>query len=251
MLGARDNMADRAAVGSASEPELLLLRHHPELRNRPEARPGRIAQDARAVALSWNVFQTLALVSPPFWLRRLRARLLGLSSVDAAPQVVEVGFWRRLPAPGQPDRSGTTPVDVLVETEGAVYGFLVCDRCDLAIGDSSVAAPDPVLSLVDAVSWHAGVRESYVGLLTSDAADAPVASALFRRYASSRDTLARRLPHRRDGLRNVAGMGCLTWRDLASILRDCAGVGPLDDAERYLAGRTLRWLASVGIQPAD
>ena len=80
------------------EPQLLLLHHHPDLANRPEPRPGHVASDTLRAALLWNVFRTLSLVSPPFWLRRLRARLVGLSSVEHAPQILEVRTWPRLAA---------------------------------------------------------------------------------------------------------------------------------------------------------
>jgi len=71
------------------------------------------------------------------------------------------------------------------------------------------------------------------------------------RYASSRDALIRRLPHRRDGLMNVRGIGRVTWRDVASIIRDCAEAGSLGELERFAAGQTIRWLDSLGIHPAD
>ena len=249
MLTARADMVNRVNVAPASEPDLLLLRHHPDLRNRPEPRPGRVAQDTRAAALSWNVFRTLSLVSAPFWLRRLRARLVGLSSLDSPPQVLDVHLWASLASPGRPNGADAVRVDVLIDTDVAVYGLMVCDRTDLPIDDGTVPGADPILSVIDAVSWYAGVRGCYMGLVTSDPADAPVGSALIRRYASSRDLLLRRLSHRRDGLVNVSGIGSVTWRELASILRECAEAGGLDDGERFLARRTADWLAGLGIHP--
>jgi hypothetical protein len=63
--------------------------------------------------------------------------------------------------------------------------------------------------------------------------------------------LARRLPHRRDGLANVRGIGRLTWRDVAAIVRDCAESNSLSDLERVAASQTEQWLDSLGIHPAD
>jgi hypothetical protein len=63
--------------------------------------------------------------------------------------------------------------------------------------------------------------------------------------------LSRRLPHRRDGLANVRGIGRMTWRDVAAIIRDCAKSDSLTDLERFAASRTEQWLDSLGIHPTD
>lgn len=232
------------------EPQLLLLHHHPDLANRPEPRPGHVAADTLRSALLWNVFRTLSLVSPPFWLRRLRARLVGLSSVEHAPQILEVRTWAQI-APVAPAGSRDIRVDILIETDQVVYGMLACDGSDLTFRDSTIASPDPILDVIDAVSWRAGVRQCYVGLITPDRADAPIASALIDRYGGSRDMLLRRLPHRRDGLVNLGGIGRVTWPDLLSVLRDCAEAASLDEMERYVTARTAAWVESLGIRAAN
>jgi hypothetical protein len=230
------------------EPQLLLLPHHPDLANRPEPRPGHVAVDTLRAALLWNTFRTLALVSPPFWVRRLRARLVGLSSVEHAPQVLRVRMWPRL---ATPVRAGSSDVhlDVLIETDQVVFGMMACDTSDVTFRDD--AAANSLLEVIDAVSWHAGVRQCYVGVITAGPEDAPIASALVERYRASRDGLLRRLPHRHDGLVNLRGIGRMTWQDLLSVLRDCSRAAALDEMERYVTGRTAAWIESLGIRPAD
>ena len=142
-------------------------------------------------------------------------------------------------------------VDVIVETETAVYGVLVFNESDVDTGDSTRACPDAVLRVIDAVSWYAGVRECYIALVTSDPSHTPIGTSLVRRYGASREVTFRRLSHRRDRLANVAGIGGLTWADMASILRDCAEADALTEFERYAASRTARWLGSIGIHPVD
>ena len=56
-------------------------------------------------------------------------------------------------------------------------------------------------------------------------------------------------PRRRDGLANVRGLGRMTWREVAGIIRDCAGSSSLTDLERFAASRTEQWLGSLGIHP--
>jgi hypothetical protein len=142
-------------------------------------------------------------------------------------------------------------VDALIETETAVFGVMTFNGFDLEIGDSTFARPDAILRVIDAVSWHAGARDCYVALITSDWSDTPIGRVLIERYRGSRDVLLRRLPHRRDGLANVRGIGRMTWHDVAGIVRDCAGSDSLNELERLAAGRTGDWLDSLGIYPAD
>jgi hypothetical protein len=131
-----------------------------------------------------------------------------------------------------------------------VYGVMTLHGSDVELGDSTLARPDAILRLIDAVSWYGGARDCYIALITSDWSDTPIGGALIERYRGSRDVLARRLPHRRDGLVNVRGIGRMTWREVASIVRDCAESGSLTDLERFAAGRTEQWLDSLGVHPS-
>jgi hypothetical protein len=243
-------------VTAAGALDVIVCAHHPELARRPEPAAVRAFTDATRVALTWNVFRTLELVSPPFWLRRLRARLAGLSHVDPAPEQMRVQLWPALERAraGGAGTAGTgvpAVVDVLVDTETAVYGVITLYRSDIFVGATSATQVDPLLAAVEAVSWYAGVRDCYIAVITSDALDSPVARSRAERYSLAHDNVARRLAHRRDGLANVKGIGWLTWRDMASIVRDCSESLVLDDFQRYAAGRARQWLASIGIRPVD
>ena len=153
------------------------------------------------------------------------------------------------PQPGG-GRQAPVRVDALIETDTAVYGVVTLDG-SVELGDSTLARPDAILRTIDAVSWYAGARDCYIALVTSDWADTPIGSALIERYRGSRDVLTRRLPHRRDGLVNVRGIGRMTWRDVAGIVRDCAESDSLSDLERFAASRTEQWLDLLGIHPTD
>ncbi len=231
--------------------QFILLDHHPDLARRPEAKPGRIDTGNLSAALAWNVFRTLELIAPAFWLRRFRARLDVPTPLAPVGQTLSVRLWAALPTPGERGQLEPVCVDALVESETAVYGVMTFAGSDLELGDSTRARPDAILRTIDAASWHAGVRDCYVAFVTTSCADSPVGSGLIDRYRGSRDALLRRLPHRRDGLTNVRGIGRMTWRDVAGIIQDCAGSESLTDLERFAARRTGRWLDSLGIHPRE
>jgi hypothetical protein len=239
-----------SALTTVCASEFILLDHHPDLSRRPEAKPGHVDADNRRAALTWNVFRTLELIAPAFWLRRFRARLDALTSIEGGDSGMCVRLWVTLPM-RERWRQEPVRVDALIETDSAVYGVMTLDGADVELGDSTLARPDAILRLTDAVSWYAGARDCYIALVTSDWSDTPIGSVLIERYRGSRDVLLRRLPHRRDGLANVRGIGRMTWRDVAGIIRDCAESNSLTDLERFAASRTEQWLDSLGIHPSD
>ncbi len=229
--------------------EFILLDHHPDLSRRPEAKPGLVDIENRRAALTWNVFRTLELIAPAFWLRRFRARLDVLTAQEPAERTLSVRLWADLPTPGERRLRDPVMVDALIETDTAVYGVMTFAGSDLPFGDSTRARPDPILRVIDAVSWYAGARDCYVALITSDRLDTPAGSGLIDRYRGSRETLRHRLPHRRDGLMTVRGLGRTTWQDVAGIIQDGADSDSLTELERFAAARTGRWLDSMGIHP--
>jgi len=231
--------------------EYILLDHHPDFSRKPDAKPGLIDTENRGTALVWNAFRTLELIAPAFWLRRFRARLDVLTSLEPVDRSLSVRLWAVLPTPSERGHRDPVGVDALIETETSVYGVMMFAGSDLEFGDTTRARPDPILRMIDAVSWYAGARDCYIALIMSDWSDTPIGSALIERYRGSREPLRRRLPHRRDGLTNVRGIGRMTWRDVAGIIQDCADSDSLTDLERFAASRTGRWLESLGIHPTD
>ena len=231
--------------------DVILLAHHPELSARPEPKLGAIDVENRRAALTWNVFRTLELLPPAFWLRRFRARLGALMSLDPPGPSLSIRLWTALRPPAWRGRQEPVIIDALIDTDDAVYGVMTCAGSDIELGDSTVARPDAVLRAIDAVSWYAGTRACHIVLITSDWADTPMGTALIDRYRSSRDVLLRRLPHRRDGLVNVRDIARMTWRDVAGIMRDCADSTSLTIFERCAARQAVQWLDSLGIHPTD
>ena len=172
---------------------LIVWPHHPDQLRRPASRPGALHADNLQHALAWNVFRTLELLPPAFWLRRLHARLQNTQTLEAAPQIVRVGLWRTLalpPAQRLIDPYRTEPMaDIVIETEHAVWTLMV--RRDDRM-DGTEAGSDPVARLIDAGSWLAGTRNYHFGLIVFDRERTPVAKALVQRYRRSANSLSLR-----------------------------------------------------------
>jgi hypothetical protein len=229
--------------------QLIVCPHHPDLLRRPAPRAGDLHADNLEYALTWNVFRTLELLPPAFWLRRLQARLQSAQSLQAA-QIVRVELWRALslpPAQQLVDPGRASPVaDILIETEHTVWALMV--RSDDWLEDH-VSGTDPVARLIDAGSWFAGTRDFHFGFIVVNPERAPVATALVRRYGRSKNSLLLRSGSRAGSVMNVRGVGLTRWADLAAILRDCEQSPILSDIERALADNALAWLLRIGIVP--
>ena len=233
--------------------QLIVCPHHPDLLRRPASRAGDLHADNLEYALTWNVFRTLELLPPAFWLRRLQARLQSAQSLEAAPQIVRVELWRALslpPAQQLVDSGRAAPVaDILIETEHAVWALMV--RSDDWLEDH-VSGTDPVARLIDAGSWFAGDSHFHFGLNRGRSANARpsptrVSGPSIRpihRTACCWVGFESRFHDARAGRRADALGG-----SEPPILRDCEQSRVLSDIERALAQNALAWLLRVGIVP--
>lgn len=194
-------------------------------------------------AMTWNIFRTLELMPPAFWLRRLNA-FLGVVPPRPASVTAEVRLWARLPVPGF-GVSGSEPVraDVLIETEHAVWALIVWEDGDIetARSDSGI---DAVAMLAYAASWFAGRRDCYVGLIAGSRQDAARGVALIEKYQLSPGALQLRIPRGHDAS-NVLGFGFTTWNCLVAIVRDISRGDVIHSVERVVAQRTLEWCEEV------
>jgi hypothetical protein len=233
--------------------QLVVWPHHPDQLRRPASRPGALHADSLQRALTWNVFRTLELLPPAFWLRRLQARLQSAQTIEAAPQIVRVELWRALalpPAQRLIDPDLREPVaDILIETEHAVWTLMVMGDDDASWHEEDAGVSDPVARLIDAGSWLAGTRDYHFGLIVFDPERAPIAATVVQRYGRSRNSLSLRSGSKAGAMANVRGIGLVRWTDLAAILQDCEHARVLADIERGLARNAVTWLASVGIVP--
>jgi hypothetical protein len=232
----------RLAAGMRDE--FVIAPHHPDRLGRPSGRVGALDRDRYQQALTWNVFRTLELIAPAFWLRRLHARLTGEPS-PAPPQIAQVSLWRRLPLPPIQRIDGTRPdavVDVVIETEHAVWTLMVApaDRPD---DDGGVAA------VIDAGAWLAGAREHHAGIIETRTTNTSFGGRLRERYARSRGSVELRTATRGPARPTSTPPGTLEWTDLTAILEDCQDAPHLAPIERALARNAVEWLRRAGAAP--
>jgi hypothetical protein len=236
----------RPQVPADIREEFVIAPHHPDRLGRPAARNGAIADDRFQQTLTWNVFRTLELLTPAFWLRRFHLRLTG--DPDTVPtQVLRVSLWRSLPLPPIQRIDGAQPdvvVDVVVETEHVVWTLIVANR----VYESTVH--DRVTQVIDAGGWLAGARDHYFGVIEGDSDSGSIGDSLKRRYARSSASFQLRSASRGPARPRLDGLGSVRWNDLAAVLHDCQSSDNLPPIQRVLARNTLVWLQGVGIETA-
>lgn len=216
---------------------LVIVPHHPDRLRRPGARPG-VSDDRVRQALTWNIFRTLELLPPAFWLRRLHLRLTG-EPLTATPHTVQVSLWRALPLPPiQRIDGGLSDVaaDAVIETEHGAWTFLAARGAHWSEDEAAVAP------LIDAGAWLAGARDHYCGVIEAIGSDTPLARVLETRYARSRESVALRSATRGPARPDVRSVRAMRWRDLGAVLSECADAPNLSPVERAVAAHTRTWL---------
>jgi hypothetical protein len=232
--------------------DIVIVPHHPDRLRRPSPGAGAHDEEHFIHALTWNVFRTLELLPPAFWLRRLHACLSG-DAPGAAAQTVDVTLWRELLLPPARRIDGARPAivaDVVIETEYAVWAFLTATAWDTRWFEGDPGQADISARMIAAASWLAGTRDCHIGLIQSIRGDAASERAAVQRYSRSSDSLRLRAGSGPGSLRNVRGAGLLRWSQLATVLQDCAQAAVLTDIERALALNAVSWLAEVGVVAA-
>ncbi len=231
----------RRPVTSSDHASLVVAPHHPDRLRRPMPAAWAAGDDAFVYALTWNVFRTLELIAPSFWLRRLHLRLTGEASL-LAPQIMSVRLWPELQLPPIrriDGRRSDVPVDVVIETEHDVWTILVAREHVVATISEEAA------DVLDAGAWLAGRRSHHCGVIERQISDTSVGSLLKRRYGRSRESAALQSATRGPATPAGSTWGVLTWRDLSEVLGDCAETHHLPVIERALARNALDWLRSV------
>jgi len=136
---------------------------------------------------------------------------------------------------------GEPEVDILIENEACVWVVEAKYRSDVSERTTNNPERDQVLRNLDVGSWYAGVRDFFFSLLVVEERTSSLGRRLLKDYSASRDAILRKLPHRKDGLINLKGIGFLRWSDCDSVLHECASEVGHDD-ERSAASRAVAWL---------
>lgn len=225
--------------------QFVIAPHHSDRLRRPAPALDAPSAERFAQAVVWNIFRTLELVTPSFWLRRLHIRLTGEPSV-LPPQIARVRLWPHLSLPSVQRIDGERPdvvADVVIETEHAVWTLVgPSERVDLTDGDQMAA-------VADACAWFAGSRQHYCGVIEPSPTRRSLGSVLQSRYSRSRHSARLQSATRGPTAPPYVQWGAIRWSELMALLQDCCGAATLPPIERALAQNALDWLRSVGIDP--
>lgn len=233
----------RPHVAHDDRDRFVIAPHHPDRLRRPLVSLATASDERFQQALVWNIFRTLELLTPSFWLRRFHLRLTGEASL-VSPQISRVHLWQHLPLPPIQRIDGERPAvvaDVVIETEHAVW-TLVAQSSSNDLRDSDQAA-----AIVDAGAWFAGAREHYCGVIESRATTTSPGAVLQTRYARSRDSTRLRSATRGPATPRRVLWGATRWSALTALLQDCSEAANLPPIERALAQNALAWLTTAGV----
>lgn len=198
-------------------------------------------------AVTWNVFRSLRQVAPADWLPAAWQRAFPALEPPADAGAT-VRLWESVRPPlgllADGDE-GASEIDVIVESASWVWFIEAKYRGDISPGTTTRPERDQVLRNLDVGTYYAGVRPFYFSLLVQSRGQSPVGAERVDRYGAPGAVRAL-LPHRRDGLANLAGVGVLTWVDLGGVLAAAAASARRED-ERAFASRARGWLADRGI----
>jgi hypothetical protein len=226
------------------DPDLFVIaQHHPDRLRRPPVAVAAASDERFQQALLWNIFRTLELLTPSFWLRRFHIRLTG-EALLVPPQISRIHLWQHLPLPPIQRIDGERPdvvADVVIETEHAVW-TLVAQSASTDVTDSDLTA-----AVADAGAWFAGARQHYCGVIESGATNKSVGSVLQSRYSRSRDSARIRSATRGPAAPTDVQWGAIHWQELTALLQDCREAATLPPIERALAQNALDWLTTIGI----
>jgi hypothetical protein len=224
----------------------VIAPHHPDRLRRPPVSLVAASGERVQQALAWNIFRTLELVTPSFWLRRFHIRLTG-EAAPVPPQIARVHLWQPLVLPPIQRIDGERPAvvaDVVIETEHAVWTLVAAAARGGQIDSEKAAA------LVDAGTWFAGARQHYYGVIELTATNPPQRPVLHARYSRSRESARLRSATRGPSAPADAQWGAIQWPELAALLQDCSEADSLPPIERALAQNALDWLTTVGVTAA-
>jgi hypothetical protein len=202
-------------------------------------------------AVTWNVFRSLRQIAPTIWLPDLWAKAFPTQPLPTDLSAL-VNLWLSVEPPlgllaGGDE--GPSEIDIVIEAPTWVWFIEAKYGSDISLGTTTRPTRDQVLLNIDVGSHYAGVRQFFFSLLVASEHHSPHGLARVRDYAQFETVRLALRGHRPDGLKNLGGIGSLTWTDLGQVLRHAAATSARSD-ERDYAGRALGWLEEKGLAPS-
>ena len=159
-----------------------------------------------------------------------------------------VGLWRDVappPALLKTGDEGISEIDIVLENPDWVWFIEAKYKSDISAGTTTRPERDQILRNIDVGSYYSGVRNFYFALLFLNEKHSPKGISAVEKYQKL-ELFQSALPHREDGLKNIMGIGLLTWANLAEILEVASESSERED-EQVFAKRAITWLQDKNI----
>lgn len=229
---------------------LVVDRYHPSFVSMRQSKKKHLRSENSEDAVSWNVFRSFRQIQPNKWVPFLFREAFAVEAPGSLDDT-SVELWRDVPPPPgllETGDEGISEIDIVLENPDWVWFMEAKYKSDISEGTTTRPDRDQILRNIDVGSYYAGVRPFYFTLLVLDENRSPKGVAAVEKYRSV-DILRAALPHRKDGLGNLTGIGVLTWSTLARALMQAVENLNRPD-ESLFAERAIEWLRGRGI-PRD
>lgn len=197
--------------------------------------------------ITWNVFRSLRQIDPYLWVSRMLS-LCFKTPHQNSPNGTTVELWKMIDPPSSllsEGDEGNSEIDILIENPHWVWFIEAKLNSDISTGTTTRPTRDQILRNIDVGTYYSGVRPFFFSLLYRDKERSKTGLETLKRYQHFEE-VRKALPHRVDGLVNLAGVGSLTWNDVASVLSEVALVTSRE-SERYFATRCNEWMLERGV----
>jgi uncharacterized protein YqcC (DUF446 family) len=225
---------------------LIIDKYHPCFVSMRQSKIKHLRSENSEDAISWNVFRTLRQIHPANWIPHIFLKSFNMSPFGDMEDTT-IDLWRNVAPPSKLLKTGDegiSEIDVVIENPEWVWFIEAKYRSDISTGTTTRPDRDQVLRNIDVGSFYSGVRRFYFSLLILNEKRTVKGVSAVEKYKSAQ-TLKAALPHRTDELKNISGIGVLTWFDFANVLSNVAS--DTSKNESMFAKRAVEWLEERGI----
>ncbi len=222
---------------------LIVDRYHPCFVSMRQSKKTHLKSENSEDAISWNVFRSLRQIKPDKWVNLLFEKAFRTGDLNGINDTT-ISLWHDVsppPALLKTGDEGISEIDIVLENPEWVLFIEAKYKSDISEGTTTRPDNrDQILRNIDVGSYYAGVRNFYFAFLYLDEKRSPKGISAVEKYQNL-ELLQSVLPHRKDGLQNLRGIGMLTWNNLAEILKTASDSSELED-EQVFADRAINWL---------
>ncbi|MEH7253828.1 DUF1643 domain-containing protein [Neobacillus niacini] len=201
-------------------------------------------------AMTWNVFRSLKQINPSDWLPYLFKQSFH-QDFPYSLETIDIILWKKLNPPvNLPIREGQSEVDVIIESDEFVWFIEAKYKSDISLGTTHDKTRNQIIRNIDVGLDYKNGKDFYFSLLILDEEHSPKGYHYINVCSYSLDHIMNDIPHRRDGLINLKGVGLLTWLDLLNVL-GVSKRGTEIEFQRVVATQAEQWLSKKIVKSTE